>query len=363
MLQPRRLLFALASFAVALCRFLEVDAGLLSMSLFHTDFPSGGKDLSIFIEAIPPSWNTAFTPGNCSDCSCPFTHPNALEPLVHCLFKKSNFTTPVKKDATFVFVPVYSNSLRAAGRRAELSAIVSDDAFTRWKGSRHIAVDAFMEPAARLDYLRFVDQHLVISTNLTIDFVRSNRWFNSRHILVPPVQKVEQYPLKRKNREILCLGASALLKEAADERGLRVIDNISDWASVIEDIAGANFTILYADTKFTPFLIYEIIRARSVPVLISGPFLPAYANTYINYSRISIRSENLTVAFDRISHFDSEGISAELAKSARHLMWPLDGVAEADNAAGILFDALNTRHRVIRPVLRRTFIGSDDYIP
>jgi hypothetical protein len=132
---------------------------------------------------------------------------------------------------------------------------------------------------------------------------------------------------------------------------------------VVHEVAASSFTILYADRNFPPFFVYEIIRARSVPVLISGPFLAAYANTYINYSRISLRTENLSSALLRIQTFDMKGIEKALAQSATYLMWPLDGVAKADNAAGVLFDALNTRHRVIRPVLRRTFIGSDDYIP
>jgi hypothetical protein len=142
-----------------------------------------------------------------------------------------------------------------------------------------------------------------------------------------------------------------------------VVDDVSSWEKVVGEVARSNFTILLADDKFPPFLIYEIIRAGSVPVLVSGPFLAAYANTYVNYSRISIRSENLTDALNRIQNFDTKGITQELSKSAAFLSWPLDGKAKSDNAAGVLLDALNTRHRVIRPIMRRTFIGSDEYIP
>jgi hypothetical protein len=42
---------------------------------------------------------------------------------------------------------------------------------------------------------------------------------------------------------------------------------------------------------------------------------------------------------------------------------PLNGAAKADNTARILFDALNTLYCVIRHIMRRTFISSDDYIP
>jgi hypothetical protein len=357
-------LFSLAALSVLLSRFLSLDPSLFCMHLFHTDFPSGGKDLSIFVEDISSSWNTKFTTNNCSDCSCSFSTDNNLEPLIHCIFKRSNFTIPSKKNATFVFVPLYSNTLRSAGISPSLAQIVGDDdAFKRWKGSRHVVVDAFAEARSLPDYLQYTDQHIVIGTNLTIEFVRSNRWLNSRHILVPPIQKARTYSSVRKKRHILCFGGSKQLREFSDENRLVLIDNVSDWSSIVQEIAASSFTILYADSTFPPFFIYEIIRAGSVPVLISGPFLAAYANTYINYSRVSIRTENLSAALQRIATFDSTGIEKELSQSAKYLMWPLDGIAKADNAAGVLFDALNTRHRVIRPILRRTFIGSDDYIP
>jgi hypothetical protein len=261
---------------------------------------------------------------------------------------RSNFTTQSKKKATFIFVPVYSNTLRSAGQPSDLSAIVDDDSFKRWKGSRHVAVDAFTGSAPLPDYLRYADQHLLISTNLTIEFIRSNRWFNSRHILVPPLQKLSAYPARPKTRHILCIGGAS----KAHCGGLFVMDKSDNWSAVVDEIAVSNFTVLFADAEFPPFLIYEIIRARSVPVLIAGSFLAAYANTYVNYSRISIRTENFTAALQRIQKFDANGIEKELVKSAGYLMWPIDGIAKADNAAGVLLDALNTRHRVIRPVLR-----------
>jgi hypothetical protein len=358
------ILFSLTALSVLLFRSFPTDPSFLLMHLFHTDYPSGGKDLSFFIESISSQWNTDFTRNNCSDCSCSFSIDNDLEPLIHCILNRSNFTISSKKNATFVFVPIYSNTLRSAGVPSDVARIVGeDDSFKRWKGSRHIVVDAFVGMDSLPDYLRHSDQHLVIGTNMTIEFVRSNRWFNSRHVLVPPLQKVGDYPFREKRRNIVCFGGNGTLREFASERGLFLIDNVSNWSSVVEEIAVSNFTILYADKEFPPFLIYEIIRARSIPVLISGPFLAASANTYINYSRISIRAENLSSAFQRIRTFDLDGIENELTQSAKYLMWPLDGIATADNAAGVLLDALNTRHRVIRPILRRTFIGSDEYIP
>jgi hypothetical protein len=328
------------------------------MHLFHTEFPSGGKNLSVFIEDIPAKWNSNVT--RCLDCSCSFTTPNSLEPLVHCVLKRSPFVAKSKKGATFVFVPTYTNSLRSVGVAVPLANVVSDNAFTRWKGSRHLVVDAFADTRPLPDYFNFSDQHIVIATNMTVDFVRANRWLNSRHILVPPLQGLREYPKGVKTRAVLAIGRRDRFPHDVP---FSVVDDVSSLEKDVAAVAESNFTILLADEQFPPFLIYEIIRAGSVPVLVSGPFLPAYANTYVNYSRISIRSENLTAAFGRIQNFDMRGVAQELAKSAAYLSWPLDGNAKSDNAAGVLLDALNTRHRVIRPILRRTFIGSDEYIP
>jgi hypothetical protein len=52
----------------------------------------------------------------------------------------------------------------------------------------------------------------------------------------------------------------------------------------------------------------------------------------------------------------------ELEIAARYLTWPVTGLRRG-SASEVLFDYLNTRHRVLRPTMRRTFIGSDEFIP
>jgi hypothetical protein len=174
---------------------------------------------------------------------------------------------------------------------------------------------------------------------------------------------LKSYPATSKTQQVICIGSSPPIKKFAKDKEIPILTDLLDFGSVSSQIATANFTILYADGNFPPFLIYEIIRARSVPVLIGGPFLPAFANTHVNYTKISIRADNLETVLARIQRFNTTGIRAELEKSARFLTWPTDGRAAAENAGGVLFDLLNTRHRVMRPIMRRTFIGSDQYIP
>ena len=327
---------------------------------------SGEKPLSIFVETIDPEWNAETTAQNCIGCSCKFQNDDDLEPLIHCLISESRFVTSSRKNATFIFVPIYTNGRRKLELSSELSgvrSVANHDSFTRWKGSRHVVVDSYRSTRPDVGYLKFSDQHLVICTNMTIDFVRENRWMNSRHILVPPLQALDEYPEKPKSRKILCIGASRVAVDWASANHIDLIDNVTNKPRLIDEISRSTFTVLFPDANVEPFLLYEIIRARSVPVLVSPPFLPAFANTHINYSRISIRVEDPVHIMSRIEAFDQTALSA-LAHSARYLMWPkAPSDVAPDNAAGVLFDYLNTRHKVLRPTLRRTFIGSDTYIP
>jgi hypothetical protein len=331
------------------------------MSIGHKDTPSGGKPLSIFIEDVPSQYNSNLTPGKCSDCKCNFTTDNDLEPLVHCIIKKSAALTRSRKNATFIYVPVYTNYLRSKGQKIPLSQIVVEDSFKRWKGARHVVTDALTTVNSNPDYMSFSDQHVVIAKNLTIDFIRQNRWMNSRHILVPTLQKGRKYRNTEKTTKILCLGSHPKMVEFAKEKGFELIQTFSEVNT--EVLSKSQFTILYADKDFPPFLIYDIIRARSIPVLVSKPFLAAFANTHINYSRVSIRVEKLKDALGRIEKFDLDGVEDEIEKAARYLTWPLNGGTKPGSAAEVLLDFLNTRHRVLRPTMRRTFIGSDDFIP
>lgn len=336
------------------------------MNLFPVESPAGGKPLSIYIETISPEYNSEITPNKCSDCSCSFENNDDLEPLIHCLIKKSPFITTSKKDATFIFTPIYTNHRRANNMETSLSAIQNmkdDEAFKRWKGCRHLTVDSFKEQREIDNFLEFSDQHLVITTNMTIELIRSNRWMNSRHILVPPLQWMKQYPKTDKQLEILCIGNSPEAVSFAKDNNIPIYEKTNNKAELARKMQESKFTVIFAGEGIEPFLIYEAIRSMSIPVLVSGPFLPAFANTHINYSKISIRTDANSV-MSRIRSFNMDGVAAELTKASKLLMWPLDGASAAiDNAGGVLFDYLNTRHRVLRPVLRRTFIGSDQYIP
>ena len=359
-------IFVAATVAISLLAVMRPRALVDPWSL-PAEMLSGEKPLSIFVEKIDPEWNAETTAKNCIGCSCKFQHDDDLEPLIHCLISESRFVTSSRKNATFIFVPIYTNGRRKLELSSELSgvrSVANHDSFTRWKGARHVVVDSYRSSRPDGEYLKFSDQHLVICTNMTIDFVRENRWMNSRHILVPPLQALDEYPEKPKSRKILCVGASMNALDWASANHIDIIDHVTNKPKLIDEISRSSFTVLFPDENVEPFLIYEIIRARSVPVLVSPPFLPAFANTHINYSRISIRVEDPAQIMPRIAAFDQSGIANALARSARYLMWPkaASGVAP-ENAAGVLFDYLNTRHKVLRPTLRRTFIGSDTYIP
>ncbi|KAK8891650.1 hypothetical protein M9Y10_028870 [Tritrichomonas musculus] len=345
------------------------------MNLFQVDNPVGGKKLQIYLQEIDSKWNSDVI--NCTGCSCKFDFLDSLEPLIHCIIQKSSFVTKSIKDSTFIFTPLYTNNLRKAGINASLFDITGkDDSFSRWRGSRHIQVDSYLSQNENPNYMKFesskddkiVDQHVFITTNLTIETIRSNRWLNSRHILIPPLQTRDKYPeIKKKARTFLFLGSSDLIKKLYQKHeNSLLIESFSDTKKVLDEVSESEFTVIHPNKDFLPFFIYEILRSYSIPVLLSGPFLPAFANTHINYTKVSIRinPENANPSdFDeRIQKFDKLDALQEIFKVKKFLMWPKNGIASENNAGGVLLDYLNTRHRVLRPVLRRTFIGSDTFI-
>lgn len=360
-------LFVAAALSISVLLAHVIGTKVGPMTLFPIKTPDGGKPLSIFVDTLDEEWNSELTQNHCTDCSCEFHTDDDLEPLIHCLIKESPFAVKSKKDATFIFVPIYTNHCRKNGRPSTLSSIQSvrnDESYTKWKGCRHLVIDSYRSAASDVSLFDSTDQHLVINTNMTIEFVRENRWMNSRHILVPPLQALSSYPVKEKVREILCIGTSDRARTWSAANNIKRIADVDDKAVLVEEISASMFTVLFPGEGIEPFLIYEIIRAHSVPVLVAPPFLPAYANTHINYSRISIRTNDVDEILSRIKGFDRNGIEAELSKSAGYLTWPKNPHDVApNNAAGVLFDYLNTRHRVIRPVLRRTFIGTDTPLP
>lgn len=326
----------------------------------------GGKNLSIFIEEIPQKYNIDLFPGITDPCDLNNNESDMLEPLVHCILKNSPFVSDSKKDSTFIFVPMYTNALRRQNKLINLSSIVKDDAFKRWKGSRHIVVDSLMTNQHISGFTNFKDQHLLISTNISIEFIRENRWMNSRHILVPPIQKFNLYPLKPNREGVIFIGKSEQMKEAAKSLSYKVLENINNTYEFLEEISSAKYIVFEPSEDIPPFLIYDILRMQIIPIMVTRSFLGAYANTHINYSRISMRIEPgklMETLEKRIKEFDYEESAKYLENVVKYLFWPLNGIPSMDDASGVLIDYLNTRHRVLRPVLRRTFIGSDEYIP
>lgn len=325
------------------------------------EYPEGGKELSIYVETIGDEWNMGLTNGNCKECSCELELGNddAFEPYVHCLVSRSRYITDSKRNATFIFVPMYSTLAAMSGRNNSLDsipALVKGQDFSLWRGARHVVVDR--SPKS----MYFNDEHIVITTELSVRFIRENRWLNSRHILVPPLQALKEYPVLPKTREITCIGDSDEAKLFAEANNVKRLES-TRVADLIPEMCVSKFTVLFANDQTYPrSLVYEIIRSRSIPVLVSDPFMAAYANTHVNYSRISVRTDASQV-MKRIKAFDFDGVGTELERSAGFLTWPLDPSRVApDNAAGVMFDYMNTRHRVLRPVLRRNFIGSDQLI-
>ena len=87
--------------------------------------------------------------------------------------------------------------------------------------------------------------------------------------------------------------------------------------------------------------------------------MPTHRGTQtIETPRLLLRRATVEDAQAMFDHWASD------PQVTRYLMWPkAPSDVAPDNAAGVLFDYLNTRHKVLRPTLRRTFIGSDTYIP
>ena len=75
-----------------------------------------------------------------------------------------------------------------------------------------------------------------------------------------------------------------------------------------------------------------------------------------------ISPQNISSIPDRIAKMNVHQAYEELKRAAKWLSWPLDGIATDENAGGVLLDYLNTRHRVLKPILRRTFFGSDNVV-
>ncbi|OHS95182.1 hypothetical protein TRFO_02106 [Tritrichomonas foetus] len=368
--------FLLMTSCCFIYRFIDSHSIPLLFSLFGEDYPIGGKPLSIFIENVESRFNIDSI--GCSDCGCKFNEHDTLEPLIHCILKKSQFATKNKTEATFIFAPIYTNNLRNLNISANMNQIFkNDNAFKKWKGSRHLVVDSYMSLHSNQEYSSSVkSDHVLITTNLTIENIRASRWITSRHILVPPLQMRQNYPIMTKTRKFLFLGNSSEIKElfekiksSEDATSMTsenlLIENSENLNHVIDEVAISQFTVIHSSGGFTPFFIYEILRAGSMPVFIGPPFLPAYANTHVNYSKVSVRIplSKISIFNERIQKVEIEEVLNEIKQARKFLMWPLDGIATQDNAAGVLFDYLNTRHRVLRPLLRRTFIGSDKLLP
>lgn len=324
------------------------------LSIYQVHNPAEIKHLSIYIEKISPIYNGDATSNHCVGCNCTFRTSDDIEPLIHCLISKSEYVTTSKKDATFIFVPVYTNLLRKMGKEVTLESILqTDDAFKRWHGARHIVVDSIISNNS--SHFGFGDQHLLITPSMPLAFIRGNRWINSRHILIPPLQTTAQAKVK-KTSNVVFIGNIGV-----DKKGSLELANTTPYDKMAEEVCKSKFVVFKSGEEFTIPLLYDAIRCQTVPVLISQGFLPAYANTVLNYSDFSMRvaPNNLSTLWNRIDTFDRSKLST---KTVRAITWPTDLKVADDDAAAILFDFLVIRHRVLKPVLRRTYLGSDEYI-
>ena len=115
-----------------------------------------------------------------------------------------------------------------------------------------------------------------------------------------------------------------------------------------------------------PTFMYEVLRAKAIPVMVSGPYLAAYANKFIEYDRVSLRigadEAEIATLGQKLKQFDFEEALRHVGNASSLLMWPLDGVPSVQNAAGPLFNMLITRYRVFCPVFRRSYIGRGEFI-
>ena len=363
--------------------FQNIPFDSLILSLFHPDLPTYGKPLSIYVDKVNSKWNSAVT--KCLGCSCTFDEPNSLEPLIHCILLKSSYANQVsKQESTFIFLPIYTNNIRNVSKDEvpkNLLRVVDEIYFKKWKAAHFIQVDSLTSFDNKLNSINdldeSIDQHIFITTNLTIEMIRNNRWMNSRHILVPPLQFLDSYPSLTKVRDFLFIGNSQKIKElfhitnSSNMGESKIIETIDltkeNMKNLIEEISQTKFVVFQPNEKILPFFIYEILRSNSIPIMLSPPFLPAYANTHINYTKISIRippSDNFIDVFkEKVFKFKTEEALNEISNIKEYLMWPKDGIIKSNNAAGVLIDYLNTRHRVLRPILRRHFFGSQKPLP
>ncbi|EAY05108.1 hypothetical protein TVAG_108420 [Trichomonas vaginalis G3] len=332
------------------------------MSIFKQSTSVGNHKLKIYIEDIPSKYNKDLIQDKCSYCNCNNYHLIGLEPLIHCLIENSDFKTQSIDDATFIFVPSYTSIYRQQTDFIDIpDEIKKTNSFKIWHGSRHLIVDSSIFYGGNNNYMKFPDQHVVIATNLTIDFIHEDRWLNSRHIQVPPLQIQDSYPKNEKTKSIVFVGNSTGIIDILNSVNASIL---SDHDDILNSICSSNFTILRPNEIYLPQFIYEIIRCRSIPILLSGPFLPAYANTHIDYSKLSIRLEmnNISQLKTRINKFDiADGLEYN-SKVYNHFFWPLNGKISKGDAADILFDYLSIRDLILTPVLRRKYIGTEEYI-
>ena len=339
--------------------------------------PVSNKTMKIFIQKISPVYNQYLTSNNCTSCDCLFDDQNGLEPLIHCIIEQSDYVTESIKEATFIFVPVYSSLLVSYDEPLTLPKEVSkSDEFRIWKGSRHLLADARFSFFDDDQYMSFKDQHVVIAVNLTVDFIRQDRWLHSRHIQVPPLQVQEKYHNKAdKKYHISILAKEKDINELNNfnqtlkQLNTHFISLNQTYSEVIKELEDSNFTIFIPNENLDATFLYEIIRSYSIPIMISDPFLPAFAHTHIDYDKISMRIPKNQVfsLMKRINSFTIDEAKKNIEKIHQYLMWPLNlkkriNDTENQNAGTILLDYINTRHRVLKPVLRRTYLGSDEYI-
>ena len=342
--------------------------------------PVNNKTLKIYIQEIDPIYNKYITNNNCTSCNCLFNDQNGLDPLIHCIIEKSEFYTKNIKEATFIFVPIYTSLMYSYDEPAEIpDEVKKTPEFSIWRGSRHLISDTRYSFYDDDQYMKFRDQHIVIATNLTVEFIREDRWLHSRHIQVPPLQIKENYNFIKekefnvsiiaKNEDIMKI--NQLLDLQNDILQSHIITLNKTYEQVINEIEKSVFTIFIPNENLDATFIYEILRSYSIPIMISYPFLPAFAHTHIDYNKISMRIpiNKINTLKERIQSFNINEGQNLLKKYHNYLMWPLP-TSQGDlninnieeNAGTILLDYINTRYRVLKPSLRRTYLGSDEYI-
>ena len=371
--------FISAFFLLVLFRVNYIIDSFPFSSIITMPNPVNNKTLKIYIQDIDPSYNKYLTSNNCTSCNCLFNDQNGLDPLIHCIIEKSEFHTESLKDATFIFVPIYTSLMYSYDERFEMPEEVKQTIeYSKWKGSRHLVSDTRYSFFDDEQYMDFYDKHVVIAKNLTVYYIREDRWLHSRHIQVPPLQIKEKYNLineKKYNISIIgkvddIIKMEKLIDLKEDVQMHRISLN-KTYDEVIDELENSHFTIFIPNEHLDATFIYEIIRSYSIPVMISDPFLPAFAHTHIDYNKISIRIplSRINTLNERIQSFHIKEAKNLLRKYHDYLIWPLPSLngaieinSKEENAGTILLDYIHTRYRVLKPVLRRTYIGSDEYI-